>query len=137
MRLEIPLYMLLAGTTGFVSGCASTPRRALLPEPRPLGADCAVGHDQQTDSHSGAPASPQPTDKVTLPQALAQALLHNPDLVLLDEPLGGLDPLGRKEIRDIVVQLREEGKTVFLSSHILQDIEMILKVKCDSAPTES
>ena len=56
---------------------------------------------------------------------LAQALLHNPDLVLLDEPLGGLDPLGRKEIRDIVVQLREEGKTVFLSSHILQDIEMI------------
>ncbi len=56
---------------------------------------------------------------------LAQALLHDPDLVLLDEPLGGLDPLGRKEIRDIVLQLRQEGKTVFLSSHILQDIEMI------------
>lgn len=56
---------------------------------------------------------------------LAQALLNNPDLVLLDEPLGGLDPLGRKEIRDILVRLREEGKTVFLSSHILQDIEMI------------
>lgn len=56
---------------------------------------------------------------------LAQALLNNPDFVLLDEPLGGLDPLGRKEIRDILVRLREEGKTVFLSSHILQDIEMI------------
>ena len=56
---------------------------------------------------------------------LAQTLLNDPDLVLLDEPLGGLDPLGRKEIRDIIVRLREEGKTVFLSSHILQDIEMI------------
>jgi len=56
---------------------------------------------------------------------LAQALLHEPELVLLDEPLGGLDPLGRKEVRDIIVQLKEEGRTVFLSSHILQDIEMI------------
>ncbi|MGD2295110.1 MAG: ABC transporter ATP-binding protein [Candidatus Aminicenantes bacterium] len=56
---------------------------------------------------------------------LAQALLNDPVLILLDEPLGGLDPLGRKEIRDIIVRLKEEGKTVFLSSHILQDIEMI------------
>jgi len=56
---------------------------------------------------------------------LAQALIHDPSLVFLDEPLGGLDPLGRKEIRDIIVRLREEGKTVFLCSHILQDIEMI------------
>ncbi len=56
---------------------------------------------------------------------LAQSLLNDPSLVLLDEPLGGLDPIGRKEIRDIIVQLKEEGKTVFLSSHILQDIEMI------------
>ncbi len=56
---------------------------------------------------------------------LAQALLNDPELVLLDEPLGGLDPLGRKEIRDIVMDLRDAGKTVFLSSHILQDIEMI------------
>jgi ABC-2 type transport system ATP-binding protein len=56
---------------------------------------------------------------------LAQALLHDPSLVLLDEPLGGLDPLGRKEIRDVIVKLKGEGKTVFLSSHILQDIEMI------------
>jgi ABC-2 type transport system ATP-binding protein len=56
---------------------------------------------------------------------LAQALINNPSLVILDEPLGGLDPLGRKEIRDVIVRLKEEGKTVFLSSHILQDIEMI------------
>jgi len=56
---------------------------------------------------------------------LAQALIHEPELVFLDEPLGGLDPLGRKEIRDIIVRLKEEGRTVFLCSHILQDIEMI------------
>jgi ABC-2 type transport system ATP-binding protein len=56
---------------------------------------------------------------------LAQALINGPSLVILDEPLGGLDPLGRKEIRDIILRLRDEGKTVFLSSHILQDIEMI------------
>jgi len=54
-----------------------------------------------------------------------QALINDPDIVLLDEPLSGLDPIGRKEIRDIIVRLKEEGKTVFLSSHILQDIEMI------------
>jgi ABC-2 type transport system ATP-binding protein len=56
---------------------------------------------------------------------LAQALINEPSLVLLDEPLGGLDPLGRKEIRDIIIRLKAEGKTVFLCSHILQDIEMI------------
>jgi len=56
---------------------------------------------------------------------LAQALINSPALVILDEPLGGLDPLGRKEIRDLILRLRDEGKTVFLSSHILQDIEMI------------
>ena len=56
---------------------------------------------------------------------LAQALINDPALVVLDEPLGGLDPLGRKEIRDIIVRFKREGKTVFLSSHILQDIEMI------------
>jgi len=56
---------------------------------------------------------------------LAQALLNDPDVVFLDEPQSGLDPLGRKEIRDIILQLREEGKTVFFSSHILSDAEMV------------
>lgn len=56
---------------------------------------------------------------------LAQALVNDPKLVILDEPLGGMDPLGRKEIRDIIVHFKEEGKTVFFTSHILQDIEMI------------
>jgi ABC-2 type transport system ATP-binding protein len=56
---------------------------------------------------------------------LAQALINDPKLVVLDEPLGGMDPLGRKEIRDIIVRFKDEGKTVFFTSHILQDIEMI------------
>jgi len=56
---------------------------------------------------------------------LAQSLINDPELIFLDEPLGGLDPIGRKEIRDIIVGLKSEGKTVFLCSHILQDIEMI------------
>lgn len=57
---------------------------------------------------------------------IAQALLHDPDLIILDEPTTGLDPQGMKEIRDLIVYLsREKGKTVFLSSHILHEIELI------------
>jgi len=56
---------------------------------------------------------------------LAQALLNDPQIIFLDEPQSGLDPLGRKEIRDIILQLREEGKTVFFSSHILSDAELV------------
>jgi ABC-2 type transport system ATP-binding protein len=55
----------------------------------------------------------------------AQALVNDPDLVMLDEPLTGLDPVGRREIRDLILDLRARGKTVFISSHILQDVEMI------------
>jgi ABC-2 type transport system ATP-binding protein len=56
---------------------------------------------------------------------LAQALINDPDLVILDEPLSGLDPVWRRELRDLISQLKAEGKTVFFSSHILQDVEMI------------
>ena len=56
---------------------------------------------------------------------IAQAIINDPDLVILDEPLSGLDPMGRKEVRDIIVSLREQGKTVFFSTHILHDIETI------------
>jgi ABC-2 type transport system ATP-binding protein len=56
---------------------------------------------------------------------IAQALLNDPKIVVLDEPQSGLDPIGRKEVRDIILSLREQGKTVFFSSHILQDAEMI------------
>lgn len=56
---------------------------------------------------------------------LAQALINDPDLVILDEPAGGLDPIGRREMRDILLDLRARGKTVFLSSHILAEVETV------------
>ena len=54
---------------------------------------------------------------------VAQAMLNDPDLVFLDEPTSGLDPLGAKQMRDIITRLREQGKTVFLCSHLLKEME--------------
>jgi ABC-2 type transport system ATP-binding protein len=56
---------------------------------------------------------------------LAQAIQHDPELVILDEPMSGLDPVGRREVRDLIMSLRASGRTVFFSSHILQDAEMV------------
>jgi len=56
---------------------------------------------------------------------LAQALLHDPDLIILDEPTTGLDPQGIVDLRKLLLQLQAEGKTIFLSSHILSEIELI------------
>lgn len=56
---------------------------------------------------------------------LAQALIHDPELVMLDEPMSGLDPVGRKDVRDIILGLRDQGKTIFFSTHIISDVEMI------------
>jgi ABC-2 type transport system ATP-binding protein len=56
---------------------------------------------------------------------LAQALINDPQLIILDEPMSGLDPIGRRQVRDIILQLRDENKTVFFSTHILPDVEMI------------
>jgi ABC-2 type transport system ATP-binding protein len=59
---------------------------------------------------------------------LAQALINDPEIVFLDEPMSGLDPVGRREVRDLIASLRTEGKTVFMCSHILSDIEVL----CDN-----
>jgi ABC-2 type transport system ATP-binding protein len=56
---------------------------------------------------------------------IAQALINDPDVIFLDEPMTGLDPIGRREVRDLVLQLREEKKTVFFSTHILSDAETL------------
>lgn len=56
---------------------------------------------------------------------LAQALLNDPKLLLLDEPMSGLDPIGRRQVRDLLLELKEEGKTVFFSSHVIPDVEMV------------
>jgi ABC-2 type transport system ATP-binding protein len=56
---------------------------------------------------------------------IAQAILHEPKIVFLDEPMSGLDPMGRREVRDLMEQLKQEGKTVFFSTHILSDAEAL------------
>lgn len=56
---------------------------------------------------------------------IAQAILHDPKVVFLDEPMSGLDPMGRREVRDLIEQLKNEGKTVFFSTHILSDAEAL------------
>ncbi|HET9532933.1 MAG TPA: ABC transporter ATP-binding protein [Blastocatellia bacterium] len=60
---------------------------------------------------------------------IAQALINDPEILFLDEPMSGLDPVGRREIRDLLLTLREQGKTIFFSSHILSDVEAL----CDRA----
>lgn len=57
--------------------------------------------------------------------AIAASLIHDPDLVVLDEPMSGLDPLGRKLVYDLIAELKQQGKTVFISSHVLTDIERL------------
>jgi ABC-2 type transport system ATP-binding protein len=57
--------------------------------------------------------------------ALAAALVHEPELLVLDEPMSGLDPVGRKEVRDLIVEEKHLGRTVFFSSHILSDVELL------------
>lgn len=56
---------------------------------------------------------------------LAQALINDPEVVFLDEPMSGLDPVGRREVRELIAGLREKGKTIFMSTHILSDIEAL------------
>jgi len=57
--------------------------------------------------------------------ALAQALIGDPEVVILDEPMSGLDPIGRKDVRDVILKLRDEGRTVMFSTHILSDVEAL------------
>jgi ABC-2 type transport system ATP-binding protein len=56
---------------------------------------------------------------------LAQALINDPELIFLDEPMSGLDPLGRYQVKDIILSLKQQGKTIFFNSHVLTDVEQI------------
>ncbi|MGH7435346.1 MAG: ATP-binding cassette domain-containing protein [Polyangiaceae bacterium] len=62
--------------------------------------------------------------------ALAAAVVHEPELLILDEPMSGLDPVGRKEVRDIILEEKNRGRTLFFSSHILSDVEMLCDRVC-------
>jgi ABC-2 type transport system ATP-binding protein len=61
---------------------------------------------------------------------LAQAVMHKPPLIILDEPMSGLDPMGRRDVRNIILSLRDAGQTVFFSTHILSDVEEICDRVC-------
>ena len=61
---------------------------------------------------------------------LAAAIVHSPELLILDEPMSGLDPVGRKEVRDLIVEEARAGRTVFFSSHILSDVELLCDHVC-------
>jgi ABC-2 type transport system ATP-binding protein len=61
---------------------------------------------------------------------LAAALVHDPELLVLDEPMSGLDPVGRKEVRDLILEEKHRGRTVFFSSHILSDVELLCDRVC-------
>jgi ABC-2 type transport system ATP-binding protein len=56
---------------------------------------------------------------------IAQALMNDPELIVLDEPTDGLDPVGRRDVRELLVELKKQGKTVFLNSHLLSELEMV------------
>ena len=59
---------------------------------------------------------------------IAQAMVHNPEFLVLDEPMSGLDPVGRKEVRELILRLARENHTIFFSTHVIPDVEAI----CDS-----
>jgi ABC-2 type transport system ATP-binding protein len=58
---------------------------------------------------------------------IAQAIIHDPELVIFDEPMSGLDPVGRREVRDLILRLRDDGRTVLFSSHILEEVEQVAR----------
>jgi ABC-2 type transport system ATP-binding protein len=62
--------------------------------------------------------------------ALAASVVHDPEVLILDEPMSGLDPVGRKDVRDLIVEERHRGRTVFFSSHILSDVELLCDRVC-------
>ena len=100
---------------GRLAGLAAGARRARIPEVLALVGLAGRGDERVRGYSKGMQQR----------LGLAQALLHGPDLVLLDEPSSALDPVGRREVRDLIRQLRADGVTVFLNSHLLGEVEMI------------
>jgi ABC-2 type transport system ATP-binding protein len=100
---------------GRLAGLSAAERRARIPEVLGLVGLAGRGDERVRGYSKGMQQR----------LGLAQAILHRPDLVLLDEPSSALDPVGRREVRDLIRRLRAEGATVFLNSHLLGEVEMI------------
>ena len=80
----------------------------------------------QLDRHSATKKQMRRYSKGMLQRVgMAQALINDPEIVFLDEPMSGLDPTGRYQVREIILSLKEQGKTLFFNSHVLSDVEMI------------
>lgn len=98
----------------------------LMDVPRPLLRKRAGELLERVDLHRAADTKLSAMSKGMLQRVgLAQALLNDPDLVILDEPMSGLDPMGRALVRDVILEERARGRTVFFSSHILHDVETL------------
>lgn len=98
-----------------LSGVTPAERRARIPRVLDLVGLHGRGHDRIRAYSKGM------TQRV----GLAQAIVHDPELVLLDEPTSALDPVGRREVRDLIRSLQSRGMTVFLNSHLLSEVEMV------------
>lgn len=115
---RFPRYLTGRQTLEFFGGLAGMPRAAR--RKRAVELLDVVGMAAWSDRHVGS-YSKGMMQRV----GLAQALMNDPDLVVLDEPTDGVDPVGRREIRDVLVRLRDAGKTVFINSHLLSELELI------------
>jgi ABC-2 type transport system ATP-binding protein len=100
---------------GRLAGMSLAERRQRIPEVLELVGLGSRGRDRIRGYSKGM------TQRI----GLAQAIIHDPVLVLLDEPTSALDPVGRREVRDLIRSLRDRGMTVFLNSHLLSEIEMV------------
>ena len=98
-----------------LAGLSATRRRERIPEVLELVGLAGRGDDRIRNYSKGM------TQRI----GLAQAIIHEPDLVLLDEPTSALDPVGRREVRQLIRSLRAQGMTVFLNSHLLSEVEMV------------
>ena len=117
---RFPTYFTGAGMLDFyaaLSGLESTRRRKLIPELLAL-----VGLEQW-----GAVRIGKYSKGMLQRLGLAQALIHSPSLLILDEPTDGVDPVGRRQIREILTRFEEQGVTIFINSHLLAEVEMFCR----------
>jgi ABC-2 type transport system ATP-binding protein len=117
---RFPTYFTGAGMLDFyaaLSGMESAPRKKLIPEMLEL-----VGLDRWGDVRLGK------YSKGMLQRlGLAQALIHSPAMLILDEPTDGVDPVGRRQIREILTRFEEQGVTIFINSHLLVEVELFCR----------